>query len=292
MINDFSVSQLEQLALVIDRFLVGRPISQQGPQSQKSRPGSGLEFLDHRLYSAGDDPRFIDWRMTMKQQKPYVKRFQNEAASNWVICLDNSASMSLPDNEKWSTGVKLAAAWAFILLRKGQRVSLLIFNSDVEHYLPLGRGKTHYGMMINTLTKAQPSKNSKLTRLAPCMEKIPKHSASVVISDFAFEDAFSEGLHKISGLCSDVHSFTVYSQEDYFAENDEVFVVEDIETNSKTLLANQAQKRNANHALKHWFEYLEQEGLSHGIVNSLIDVKKPWSQHMLAHFKKIQRVHA
>lgn len=291
--SDFiSTAQLEHLAQVIDRFLVGRPISHHGPQSQKSRPGSGLEFLDHRPYSAGDDPRFIDWRMTMKQQEPYIKRYQNEAASNWVICLDNSASMNLHENEKWQLAVKIAAAWAFILLRKGQRVSLLIFADEISAYVPPGRGKIHYGSIVTTLRKSSPHSTSGKSNLKTCIKKIRKHWASIVISDFAYPDAFAEGLSKFSALCSDVHAFTLTSSKEFLIESDDAFVVEDVETGQKTLMNSVDVKKKANLALRQWYEYLEKESLKHGIVNSLVSTDKLWNEHLLEHFKKIQRVHA
>ena len=109
-------AELGSLARVVDRLLNTRHLLAPGQRTNRLRPGFGVEFLDHREYSPGDDIRAVDWRSSARSRHPQIRRYSDEAASDWCILLDCSSSMAFGRNRKWSLAVQCAAAMAYRLV--------------------------------------------------------------------------------------------------------------------------------------------------------------------------------
>ena len=114
---------------VADRLLNTQHLLAPGHRSSQRRAGSGIEFLDHREFTPGDDPRRIDWRATARHRHPQVRRYCDEAAADWYIAVDCSASMMFGQAEKWALAVQCAAAMAYLLIHLDNRVALLLFST-------------------------------------------------------------------------------------------------------------------------------------------------------------------
>ncbi len=120
-----------------------------GPRAAHNRAGPGLEFLDVRQYTPGDDLRHIDWRQSSRRGQPMVRRYRDESASDWFICIDGSASMGLAD--KWQMAVQLASALTYALIYGGHRVALAVFAERIHTYCPTGRGQLQYATVLRHL---------------------------------------------------------------------------------------------------------------------------------------------
>ncbi len=142
--------ELRRFARLAAPYLQGVAVGRQDPRAARDRPGSGLEFLDLRDYQAGDDIRHIDWRQTARRQHAVVRRFRDEAAADWTICIDCSASVGLRIR-KWSMMVRLASALAYACLFSGHRVAMLLFSDRINNRCELGRGARHYSTLLNLL---------------------------------------------------------------------------------------------------------------------------------------------
>ena len=115
-------AELASLARVADRLLENRHLLAPGQRSNRSRSGFGIEFLDRREYSPGDDIRALDWRASARSRHPLVRRYCDEASSDWFILLDCSSSMAFGRGEKWTLALQCAAAMAYLLIHLGNRV--------------------------------------------------------------------------------------------------------------------------------------------------------------------------
>lgn len=122
------------------RFLGGRPGGHLSP-----RRGAGLEFADYRPYAPGDDPRYIDWKLYSRTDRPYIKLFQEEEDLYTYLFVDYSASMAYPSgNGKDMAARDLALALAYVVLASGDAVQLHALNGEGEetprHFFAGGSG--------------------------------------------------------------------------------------------------------------------------------------------------------
>jgi uncharacterized protein (DUF58 family) len=115
--------------------------------------GRGMEFDEVREYQPGDDVRTIDWNVTARTGKPYVKRFVEERELTVVFLVDLSASGSFGSVEKTKNEVaaELCALLAFAAVKNNDRVGLVVFTDRVELFIPPGKGTTHALRLIREL---------------------------------------------------------------------------------------------------------------------------------------------
>lgn len=113
-------------------------------QYRASFRGQGLEFDDFREYQPGDDPRFIDWKVTARTGTPYVRRFHEEREQVLLLAVDASASMryagGAANDSKLEYAACIAAVLAYSAARNGDNVGLLLYGCHPHFYLPPAKG--------------------------------------------------------------------------------------------------------------------------------------------------------
>ncbi|MBE6435555.1 MAG: DUF58 domain-containing protein [Akkermansiaceae bacterium] len=113
-------------------------------QYRASFRGQGLEFDDFREYQPGDDPRFIDWKVTARTGSPYVRRFHEEREQVLLLAVDTSASMryasSKSNYSKLEYAALISAVLAYSAARNGDNVGLLLYGCHPHFYLPPAKG--------------------------------------------------------------------------------------------------------------------------------------------------------
>lgn len=107
--------------------------------------GAGIEFDEVRPYVAGDDVRSIDWNVTARSGAPYVKRYVEERQLNLMLLADISTSQDFGSvaRSKREATAELCALLAFTSVRSDDKVGLLLFHGDVEHFIPPRKGQKH-----------------------------------------------------------------------------------------------------------------------------------------------------
>ena len=208
-------AELGSLTRVADRLLNTRHLLAPGHRPNRRRAGAGIEFLDYRQYTAGDDIRAIDWRVSARSRHPQIRRYSDEAAADWFILLDCSASMAFGQGEKWSLAVQCAAAMAYLLIHLDNRVSILLFNQRVEQRVPLGRGYAHYARLLQTLRATTPPASGGGSALDSCIAHIKRDSPAFVISDFLREDSMQPALAALAMRSDHLHAMQILTQAEY-----------------------------------------------------------------------------
>lgn len=94
--------------------------------------GGQLEFHDHRHYSPGDEPRYLDWNLYARLERLYIKEFAREETGVLHLLLDATASMRIGRPSKWTFVRRVAALFAHVALRAHDRVELHVFRGDGE----------------------------------------------------------------------------------------------------------------------------------------------------------------
>src|SRR5579864_6034395 len=120
--------------------------------------GRGMDFEELREYIPGDDVRDIDWNVTHRLGRPFVKRFREERELTAVLAVDVSASSSFgsADRSKREFAAEIAATLAMSAAKNGDKVALLLFTDKVELYVPPRKGRRHILRIIRELLMFQP----------------------------------------------------------------------------------------------------------------------------------------
>ena len=130
-------------------------------QYRASFRGQGLEFDDYREYQPGDEPRFIDWKVTARTGTPYVRRFHEEREQILLLAVDTSASMQYASyTSKYSKleyAALIAAVLAYSAARNNDNVGLLLFGSHPAFYLPPAKGMKQVLRIIREIITAHNS---------------------------------------------------------------------------------------------------------------------------------------
>jgi uncharacterized protein (DUF58 family) len=150
--------------------------------------GRGMAFEEVREYQPGDDVRTIDWNVTARTNRPFVKLFRDERELTVVFLVDISASSQFGTVSKFKNEVaaEITALLAYTALRNNDKVGLIIFSDRVEHYLPPKKGKAHIWRLIREIL-AYKSESKKTNFDAPLdflSRVLNRRSVAFLLSDF------------------------------------------------------------------------------------------------------------
>src|SRR5256885_917489 len=149
--SDF-LKKLEYLSIVSRRVFRGSLLAQR----RTMQFGSGIEFADHREYTAGDDLRYLDWNIYARHGELLLKRFQEEEDLHVYFLLDCSRSMGFAGGKKFDLARQLTAALAYIALADLDRISVIAFADRIIDSFPLTRGKARILPLLDFLEGLEP----------------------------------------------------------------------------------------------------------------------------------------
>jgi len=157
--------------------------------------GQGIDFEEVREYMPGDDVRSIDWNVTAKMDKPFIKRYREERELSIVLAVDLSASNSFgsTDQSKRELAAELAAVLAFSATRNNDKVGLLLFTDTVEKYVPPNKGRQHVLRVIRDILFYEPKqRGTDIVGALGYLNRLQKRKAVVfLLSDFITEESLA-----------------------------------------------------------------------------------------------------
>jgi len=130
--------------------------------------GRGMAFSEVREYQPGDDVRSIDWNVTARLNKPYIKVFEEERELTVMLLVDVSGSrhFGTMTQTKRDMAAEVAATIAFSTIENNDKVGVIFFSDKIEKYIPPKKGKTHVLHIIRELLIFEPSSQGTNTALA------------------------------------------------------------------------------------------------------------------------------
>jgi uncharacterized protein (DUF58 family) len=156
---------------------------------KSSFKGTGIEFVDVREYLPGDDVRSIDWKVTARMGRPFVKKFVEERELTVILCVDASGSGHFGTRKlfKIEMAAQVAATLAFSAVRNNDKVGLLFFTDQVEKYIPAKKGRFHVLRLIRDILFFKPRhKGTEPVTALEFLMHLLKHRAIIFfISDFS-----------------------------------------------------------------------------------------------------------
>jgi len=150
--------------------------------------GRGMAFSEVREYQPGDDVRSIDWNVTARLNKPYIKVFEEERELTVMLLVDVSGSRHFGtlSQMKRDMMAEVAATLAFSTIANNDKVGVIFFSDKIEKFIPAKKGKTHVLHIIRELLSFEPSSTG--TDIAQALQYFAnaqkRHCTAFLISDF------------------------------------------------------------------------------------------------------------
>ena len=177
--------------------------------------GKGMSFSEVREYQYGDDVRDIDWNVTARYNKPFVKVFEEERELTVMLLIDvsNSLDFGTVKQLKKDMVTEIAATLAFSAIQNNDKIGVIFFSDRIEKFIPPKKGRKHILYIICELLDFKPE--SKRTDIKIAVEYltnvIKKRCTTFMISDFIDENDFRNAL-TIANRKHDIVAIQVYDR--------------------------------------------------------------------------------
>jgi uncharacterized protein (DUF58 family) len=173
--------------------------------------GASIDFAEHRGYVPGDDIRRVDWRLYARTDKYYVKQYEADTNTNFVVLFDTSKSMSFGSDglSKLEYGSYVAACLAYLAHRQRDRVGIVTFDQEIVNYVPASA--KHFNVLLQTLDRARAERPGRILEpLSTIVEHFKRKSLVALISDlYESPDALLEALKPYSFHGNDLVVFHI-----------------------------------------------------------------------------------
>ena len=179
--------------------------------------GRGMAFSEVREYQPGDDVRSIDWNVTARLNKPYIKVFEEERELTVMLLVDVSGSRNFGtlSQMKRDMMAEVAATLAFSTIANNDKVGVIFFSDKIEKFIPAQKGKTHVLHIIRELLSFEPSSSG--TDIAQALQYFAnaqkRHCTAFLISDFIGAGAMYKPL-LIASNRHEVNAIQIYDRRE------------------------------------------------------------------------------
>jgi uncharacterized protein (DUF58 family) len=222
-----------QLLRKLERFeIVPRGVHRGGQIGHRRSPsrGTGLEFADHKEYSAGDDIRYLDWNLYARLEELFIKVFEQDEALPIYILLDGSGSMGVGSPSKALFGARMAAALAYVGLASQDHVRVSLFADGLISSTKALAGKTRIYEILGFLDA--PAESG--TNLAEAIESFSRDTrlpgVVFLISDFLDPQGVIEGVRLLASRRFGVYALHLIAPEEAAPDLGGDVELRDIET--------------------------------------------------------------
>jgi len=209
-----AIQRIDRLELrarhIVEGFLSGRHRSPYFGQS--------VEFLQHREYVPGDDLRHVDWKVWARQDRYYLKQYEEDTNMRCTLLVDVSGSMRYGSGplSKYEYGATIAASLAYLLIKQQDAVGCITFDETIRRTAPVRSRRNHLESIVQTLVAEQPrDKTQLLPILREVAEANPRRGMMIVISDFLADvDSTLKGLKMLRRRGHEVLVFHVLDDDE------------------------------------------------------------------------------
>lgn len=167
--------------------------------------GRGMAFSEVREYQFGDDVRDIDWNVTARFHRPYVKVFEEERELTVMLMIDVSGSLDFGTQRQMKRDMvtEIAATIAFSAIQNNDKIGVVFFSDRIEKYIPPKKGRKHILYIIREMLDFQPeSKRTDVKQAVEFLSGVQKRrTTAFILSDFYVREDFQQSLQ----ICSRKH---------------------------------------------------------------------------------------
>ena len=195
--------------------------------------GRGMAFSEVREYQFGDDVRDIDWNVTARFHRPYVKVFEEERELTVMLLIDVSGSLDFGTQRQMKRDMvtEIAATIAFSAIQNNDKIGVIFFSDKIEKYIPPKKGRKRILYIIREMLDFQPeSKRTDVKQAVEFLSSVQKRrTTAFILSDFYVRNDFQQSL-QIASRKHDVVAIQVYDPRARELPNVGLMKVVDAET--------------------------------------------------------------
>lgn len=222
--------------------------------------GRGMEFAEVREYQFGDDVRDIDWNVTARLHRPYVKVFEEERELTVMLLVDVSCSLDFgtASQTKRDMATEIAATLAFSAMQNNDKIGVIFFSDRIEKYIPPKKGRKHILYIIREMLDFHPvSHKTDIAAATAYLTRVMKRRCtSFIISDF-YDDKDFEKEMEIANRKHDMVAIQVYDQRAKTLPDIGLLKVRDAETGHEMYIDTSSKKLRRAHTA-YWLKREEQ----------------------------------
>lgn len=218
--------------------------------------GRGMAFAEVREYQFGDDVRDIDWNVTARFRKPYVKVFEEERELTVMLLVDVSGSLDFGTRSRMKSemATEIAATIAYSAIQNNDKIGVVFFSDRIEKYIPPKKGRKHILYIIREMLDFKPE--SRKTDIGGAMEfftrVMKRRTTAFVLSDFYDRHDFFKQM-QIANNKHDVMAIQVYDKWAKALPDVGLVKVVDAESDHEMYVDTSSKKVRAAHA-RYWIE--------------------------------------
>ncbi|MBQ6062924.1 MAG: DUF58 domain-containing protein [Prevotella sp.] len=260
--------------------------------------GRGMAFSEVREYQYGDDVRDIDWNVTARFHRPYVKVFEEERELTVMLLIDVSGSLDFGTTRqmKRDLATEIAATLAFSAIQNNDKIGVIFFSDQIEKYIPPKKGRKHILYIIREMLDFHPqSKSTDVGQAVEFMTRVLKRrSTAFVLSDFFVRQGSNEEqetfVHTLTMAARkhDVVAIQVYDQRAKMLPDIGLMKVRDAETGHEMFIDTSSKK--LRHAHTRYFmerqQFLQQAFTRSNIDWTSVATNEDYVKALLMLFKK------
>ena len=233
--------------------------------------GRGMAFAEVREYQYGDDVRDIDWNVTARFQRPYVKVFEEERELTVMLLIDVSGSLDFGTSRQTKADMvtEITATLAFSAIQNNDKIGVIFFSDRIEKYIPPQKGRKHILYIIREMLDFHPQ--SRKTDVGEAMEYLTRvmkrRCTAFVLSDFYSNSSFLNAL-QIANRKHDVVAIQVYDKRAKELPDVGLMRVKDAESGQEMYIDTSSKKLRQAHT-RYWLE--REENLRQTFAKSNVD---------------------
>lgn len=234
--------------------------------------GRGVIFSEVREYVPGDDVRDIDWNVTSRYNKPYVKVYEEEREMTVMLLVDVSGSrrFGAVGERKMEKMAEIAATLAFSSIQNNDKVGVILFSDKIEKFIPPKKGRKHILLIIREIINFEPE--SKGTDVGNALQfltnAIKKRTTTFLISDFIDSHDYTKSL-QVASRKHDLATIQVYDRRDSEMPDVGLVKMRDLETGAEAWI-DTGNKNVRRMYAKAWYD--RQQWISRAMTRSGVDM--------------------
>lgn len=246
--------------------------------------GRGMAFSEVREYQFGDDVRNIDWNVTARYNKPFIKVFEEERELTVMLLIDVSGSRNFGTFERSKKNVitEISAILSFSAIQNNDKIGVIFFSDKIEKFIPPQKGKTHTLRIIRELIDFEPeSTGTNITEALRYMTNaIKKRCTCFIISDFLQQEPELDKALAIANNRHDMAALRIYDERETELPPIGMLKLKDAETGDYVWVDTSSKKVRTQYA-KWWKDssaqvdwFLKKSGIDHTSINAKDDYVK------------------
>ena len=253
--------------------------------------GRGMTFSEVREYQYGDDIRDIDWNVTARHNRPYIKVYEEERELTVMLLIDMSGSKNFGAEGvvKQEMITEIAATLAFSAIQNNDKIGVIFFSDKVEKFIPPKKGRKHILRIISELLDFKPENRGTDIGyvLQYITDAIKKRCTTFIISDFIDDHDYYKPL-SIASRKHDVTAIQVYDKRDTQLPNIGLMRITDAELGTDKWIDTGSQKVRQAYS-KWWYErqqYMTGTAQKCKVETASIATDEDYVKALMALFKK------